>query len=422
MIEIQTTAVRVVERVLEGRNLTVILESERKARPSLAVSDKAALQDLSYGTLRFLGRLEAQVDRLVQRPITDSRVRVLLLVALYQLQFTKAAPYAVVDHAVRAVQGMGFARAKGLVNGVLRTFLRSPEKFEPAPADLRGHYSYPDWWIAQVRSEYPDEWSSILQSGNEHPPLQLRVNKRRATAASVLAGLSREGLPATQFGDAGIALERAVPVDRIPGFHDGDVSVQDLGAQYAAPLLDLAPAQRVLDACSAPGGKAAHILESAEVELTALDVDPARLARVEENFSRLGLQARALVGDAADPDAWWDGQPFDRILADVPCSASGVVRRHPDIKWLRRADDISRFAAQQAVILDALWRCLSRGGKLLYATCSIFREENGAQVSRFLSRHNDAEALPVTLPGAENGQLIPNELHDGFYYALLRKR
>ena len=222
-------------------------------------------------------------------------------------------------------------------------------------------------------------------------------------------------------GQSGILLEQPVAVDRLPGFSAGQVSVQDGGAQLAASLLDVADGMRVLDACAAPGGKTAHLLELADLDLTALDHDSKRLQKVEQNLRRLGLKAECLVGDAAEPQKWWDGKPFQRILADVPCSASGVVRRHPDIKWLRRESDIAQFAAQQASILDALWRCLEQGGKLLYVTCSVFAEENSRQVAAFLQRHADAELLPLPGRAEPDLQLLPDQEHDGFYYALLAK-
>jgi 16S rRNA (cytosine967-C5)-methyltransferase len=239
--------------------------------------------------------------------------------------------------------------------------------------------------------------------------------------ASYLQRLSEADHPARQTGEDAVTLDKAVSVHSLPGFDEGLVSVQDAGAQWAARLLAAQPGERVLDACAAPGGKTGHILERADVALTALDVDAARLARVQENLDRLHLGAKLVVGDASNPDAWWDGQPFDRILADVPCSASGVVRRNPDIKWLRRPDDIAQFAAQQAVMLEALWRLLAPGGTLLYATCSVFNEENDGQVQAFLARHpKDAERRPLPEP-LSDGSLLPDAEHDGFFYALLQK-
>ncbi|HET7160145.1 MAG TPA: 16S rRNA (cytosine(967)-C(5))-methyltransferase RsmB, partial [Burkholderiales bacterium] len=277
----------------------------------------------------------------------------------------------------------------------------------------------------KLRMQYPDHFSQILEAGNRHPPLTVRVNRRRASAAQYLARLKDAGIDARALGGDAVMFERPVPVDQIPGFHEGQVSVQDAAAQYAATLLDAAPGMRVLDACAAPGGKSAHILEREDVELTALDHDPARLARVQSNLTRLNLSAQLICGDAATPASWWDAKPYARILADVPCSASGVVRRHPDIKWLRRPSDIEGFANQQRAILDALWQLLAADGKLVYATCSVFREENDEQIEHFLARHRDARRLRLPAPHTQAqpiaGQILPDEQHDGFFYALLQK-
>ena len=273
--------------------------------------------------------------------------------------------------------------------------------------------------------EYPGSYARTLEAGNQHPPLALRVNRRRGTCAGYLDLLARHGIEGEAHGAAAVILRKALPVERIPGLLEGLVSVQDPAAQLAAPLLDLVDGMRVLDACAAPGGKSAHILELADVALTALDRDPARLERVNSNLARLGLTARVVCGDACEPARWWDGAPYQRILLDAPCSASGIARRRPDVKWLRRATDIAQFAHEQARMLDALWQLLASGGKLLYATCSVFQEENREQVARFLERHRDAARL--ALPAVDNdaelpaGQLLPDERHDGFFYALLQK-
>jgi len=377
---------------------------------------------MSYGTLRFYGQLRAILDLLIEKPLQDETVRALLLVALYQLLYSRAAGHAVVDHAVKSAAALKKSWAKGLVNAVLRNFLRKrPALLELAAASDEGRYSHPQWWIDKLRRQYPDGWAALLEANNQHPPMTLRVNRRATSVEAYLALLAQQGMAGSKIGESAILLDQPVAVDKLPGFADGAVSVQDAGAQWAARLLDVADGMRVLDACAAPGGKAAHLLELAGIELTALDNDAERLKKVEQNFRRLKLEARCVAGDAAKPGGWWDGKPFQRILADVPCSASGVVRRHPDIKWLRRETDIMSFAAQQAEILDALWRTLDRGGKLLYATCSVFAEENQGQVARFLARHEDARCLPPPLPEADNGQLIPNQQHDGFYYVLLYK-
>jgi len=260
----------------------------------------------------------------------------------------------------------------------------------------------------------------VLAAGNDHPPMCLRVNTRRSSANAYLARLAASGIGARIVGEAAVLLDQPLPVSRVPGFSDGEVSVQDAGAQCAAPALDLHAGQRVLDACAAPGGKSGHVLERADVSLTALDLDASRSALVQTNLERLGYSADVRTADCCEPDSWWDGVAYDRILADVPCTASGVARRHPDIKWLRRESDVSACAIRQERILDALWRLLTAGGKLLYATCSMFPEENDAVVEAFLERTRTARRLSV--PGLQQVPLLPNAEHDGFYFALLEKK
>ncbi|HEY0336845.1 MAG TPA: 16S rRNA (cytosine(967)-C(5))-methyltransferase RsmB [Burkholderiales bacterium] len=426
MFELQRLASELVGQVMSGRSLDTELQSLWRRHAHLSAQHRAALQDMAYGTLRFLGVVDGVLVKMLERPLKDDRVRHLLRVALYQLVYTRAAPHAVVDHAVRACLALGSQPAKSLVNGVLRNFLRQREPVLAAVkrADT-GRYSHPQWWIDKLRAQYPQHYRDMLQHANAHPPLTLRVNRRRSTVEAYMARLTSLGISAHALGGAAVMLQHAVPVSRIPGFLEGDVSVQDAAAQAAASYLDLQPGLRVLDACAAPGGKTAHVLECADVELLALDTDATRLERVQANLTRLCLRAHLIRGDAADPHAWWDSKPYARILADVPCSASGVVRRHPDIKWLRRPDDIARFAERQRAILDALWQLLISDGKLLYVTCSVFFEENNDQIERFLERHHDARRL--SLPGPHTdvqrlaGQILPDETHDGFFYALLQK-
>jgi 16S rRNA (cytosine967-C5)-methyltransferase len=424
MQHVQKLAAAIVGHVLAGRSLDAELRGSVSA--DFAPADRAALQDIAYGTLRFLGRIDAALDQLLERPLKDERLRQLLRVALYQLMHTRAAPYAIVDHAVSAAAGVGQPAARGLVNAVLRNFLRRRESVLAAASKTEaGAYSHPQWWIDKVKAQYPERYAAVLEHANGHPPLTVRVNRRRQSVDAYLGRLHAEGMGARALGGDAVLLERPVPVERIPGFAHGDVSVQDAAAQYAAVLLDANPGSRVLDACAAPGGKTAHVLEIADVDLTALDNDAARLTRVQANLDRLALRAEVVCGDAAAPSAWSDGKPYARILADVPCSGSGVVRRHPDIKWLRRPDDIARFAERQRAILDALWQLVATDGKLLYATCSIFREENQDQIEAFLARHRDAQrvTLPPPYTNAQQvaGQILPDETHDGFFYALLRK-
>jgi 16S rRNA (cytosine967-C5)-methyltransferase len=426
MFEAQRLAAAVIGGVLAGRSLDAELAATWQRHAQLDAHNRAAVQDLAYGTLRFLGRFDALLDALLEKPLKDARLRPLLLVALYQLERTRAAPHAVVDHAVRACKGLGLTSAQGLANAVLRNFLRKRSALDARlQRSETARYSHPQWWIDRLRAQYPDNFTAALDADNMHPPLALRVNRRRSSVTGYLELLERHGIAGEARGESAVLLEKALPAARIPGLGEGLVSVQDTAAQLAAPLLDLHDGMRMLDACAAPGGKTGHALELADVELTALDSDAGRLERVHANLERLGLTARVICGDTCEPASWWDGAPFERILADVPCSASGVARRHPDIKWLRRESDIARFASAQGRMLDALWQTLASGGKLLYATCSVFHEENREQVERFLERHRDATRL--VLPAVDNdiqlpaGQLLPDGRHDGFFYALLQK-
>lgn len=418
-------------QVLSGRNLTLALPAALAIFPSITPQQRGAAADLSYGTLRFYGEVNAYLSRLLEKPLPDDRIYTLLLVAIYQLMHDKADAFTVVNQAVHAVSQLKRpapkAWAKGLVNAILRNFLRQKDQLAKALAtDEVAIYSYPQWWINKLKAQYPSHWQDMLSAGNQHPPMTLRVNIQKISVADYLQLLARQDIEASHIGGQAVVLAKPVTVEKIPGFSDGVVSVQDYGAQLAAHFLDVQAGMRVLDACCAPGGKTGHVLELADVQLTAMDSDEERLQRVQSNLNRLQLNASLLVGDAASAD-WYDGNAFDRILADVPCTASGIVRRHVDIKWLRREADITSFAAQQAKILPNLWQLLAKGGKLLYVTCSVFIEENQAQVDKFLQHHPDARQLPLPShlisPGISqvHGQLIPSQLHDGFFYALLQK-
>jgi 16S rRNA (cytosine967-C5)-methyltransferase len=425
VIDTQLRATRVLLQVLAGRSLASEL---RKMRCGVPDASWGALQDICFGVFRHLGLLRGVLAALAAQPLTDRDLEALLLVALYQLHFTRAAPYAVVDHAVRACTRLRKSSAKGLVNALLRNFLRQPENLlSQARRTEEARWSYPQWWIDEVRRVYPGRYSAILEAGSVRPPMTLRVNLRLIQCEDYLALLRGAGIAAEQVGPAALLLDEALGVEQLPGFAQGLVSVQDLSAQYAAGLLDLAAGQRVLDACAAPGGKTAHILETADVDLNAVDIDPARLARVRETLERLRLRAQLICADAGDPSGWWDGTAFQRILLDAPCTASGIVRRHPDIKWLRRPQDASALAVQQRRLLEALWHTLAAGGKLLYATCSVFPAENQLQIAAFLQSHPEARLLPPSgVPdgpeiGNIKGQILPDSRHDGFFYALLQR-
>lgn len=389
-----------------------------KTLDSLPDAIRPAARDLAFTALRDYGRGDFLLARLLTKPLKDKAARALLLVALSRLERHPLVAHTIVDQAVEAA-----AKAfKGLTNAVLRNFLRRREALiTEADADVVAHYRHPRWWLETLRRAYPESWQQIAAAGNTHPPMTLRLNARcRVTSAEFLARLTAAGFSGRALDETAILLDEPVPVERLPGFREGIVSVQDWGAQRAAPLLDVQDGMRVLDACAAPGGKAAHLAERADLDLTALELDAGRARRIKDNFTRLGLTATVRIGDARAPDQWWDGRPFARILVDAPCSASGVVRRHPDIKWLRRPEDVAGFAHTQAAILDALWPLLAPGGKMLYCTCSVFPAENSQQVSAFHARHPDARRLPTggVLPEL---QLLPTATYDGFYYALLEK-
>ena len=415
--------------VRAGESLNTALERcPAKARPGT--------QALAFHALRWLGSAETLRRRLATRP-PPARTDALLLVALALLWPAGEPPYAehvLVDQAVAAAR----RRDKGaaaFVNAVLRHFLREREALvEAVVTEPVGRWNHPAWWLERLEADWPDRWQAIAAADNARPPLTLRVNARRATVEGYLADLAAAGLPGEAAGGVSVRLLQPVPVARLPGFAEGRVSVQDRNAQRAAELLleaPLPPGARVLDACAAPGGKTAHLLEGADLEVLAIDRDAARLTRVEANLARLGLAAATLAADAARPETWWHGRPFQAILLDAPCSASGIVRRHPDVRWLRRASDIPALAATQDRLLDALWPLLAPGGRLLYCTCSLFKAEGQDRIDAFLQRHGDA-ILPAS--GAWPGHLLPlpdNDdtpsagpaaaAADGFFLPLLEK-
>jgi len=383
---------------------------------------RGAIQDIAYRTMRHLGRAETIVGRLVKKAPEPPLLHGLLCCAMALIVDPFDAPYGdftVVDQAVTAASSeRDLAPAKGMVNAILRRFLREQDTLlHEAMKDPAAAWDYPLWWIDAAKAAYPDDWQAILRAGNAPPPLTLRVNRRKSTVPAYLKLLEERGVSAQAIGPSAVRLEQPTPVARIPGFADGLVSVQDAAAQLAAPLLDLADGMRVLDACAAPGGKTGHILETADVDLLALDADPKRLARIDENLVRLKLRATLRAGDAARDD-WWDGRPYDRILADVPCTASGIVRRHPDIRWLRRPGDATQLATLSREILDNLWKMLRPDGKFLFVTCSLWPEESERQAAAFAERHR---AIRLDAPG----QLLPtaeaDRDHDGLFYALFRK-
>ena len=382
---------------------------------------RGAIQDLSYRSLRHWGRGRALLALLTDKPVQQARLHSLLCSALALLSETEPAysEHTLVDQTVTACGAdRELAKAKGLVNAVLRRYTRERQDLlQQLQGDETAQWNYPRWWINKARDVWPAQWQSLLAAGNLQGPMSLRVNVRKSSVAAYLALLAQHGLAAEAIGPSAVRLKRAMPVTEIPGFMQGLVSVQDAGAQLAAPLLDVQAGMRVLDACAAPGGKTGHLLELADIDLTAIDQDPERLERVGQNLERLGLSARLLCADASRREGW-DGRLFDRILADVPCTASGIVRRHPDIRWLRRPEDARHLAAQSAAILDNLWEMLQPGGKLLLVTCSIWPEESEDQAKRLIERHR---AIALDAPGQLLPVAMPDQDHDGLFYALLQK-
>ncbi|MEW6677023.1 MAG: 16S rRNA (cytosine(967)-C(5))-methyltransferase RsmB [Pseudomonadota bacterium] len=411
--------------LLEGRSLTQTLADLRSRKGFLDPRNLAAAQSLAYGTLRQAGRLHFFIQALAGRPLAPDTLLGPLMVGLHELDNQISPAYAAVNETV-AVVAHQTPRARGFANAILRNFQRRRDELvQQAEADPQARWNFPAWWLARLEGAYPDAWQDIVETLNGHPPMTLRVNRRRADIDDFADTLAQAGLACRRTGPEALTLEHPVPVSELSGFPEGLVSVQDLGAQMAAPLLDCADGMRVLDACAAPGGKTAHLLERHDLDLLALDKDPQRLAQVTEGLTRLGLRAAIQACDAAATDTWWDGRPFDRILLDAPCTASGVVRRHPDGKWLKRAEDMQQLAREQTRLLEALWPLLKPGGKILYATCSLFPAENQDQITAFLARHGDAHLDPAGFPEPCDGggpcQLLPGQDMDGFFYARLLK-
>lgn len=413
-------------------------ESATPALARVTAELRPAAQALAFHALRQLGRADALRRQLAKRappPAADA----LLCTALALCWDAEAAPYeafTLVDQTVEAAKRHADTRAQqSFINACLRRFLRERDALVAATTkDPVARWNHPRWWIERLRADHPERWQAILDANNSAAPMTLRVNTLRWTRGEAKQALAAMDIVATEVGEQGLILARPLPVQQIPGFAEGKLSVQDAGAQLAAPLLlqELGRERplRILDACAAPGGKTAHLLELApDAQVVALDVDPLRCERIQDNLRRLGLAGQVRTADAGEPASWWDGQPFDAILLDAPCTASGIVRRHPDVRWLRRESDIAALAAQQARLLEALWPLLRPQGQLVYCTCSVFRTEGDERIAAFVA-HNKAAVLRPSpghlMPqgGAGAGTLRDNLEgdHDGFFYALLQKR
>lgn len=428
---VRVAAARLVCAVLhQGASLSDHLG---QAAARLPVRDRSLFQELVYGTLRWQLRLEALAGLLVRKPLKarDRDVHCLLLIGLYQLLYLRLPDYAAISSTVQGARALAKPWAVGLLNGALRNAQRQGEQLaRQVDAEPGNRYAHPRWLLEALQRDWPQDWQRIADANNARAPMTLRVNLVRSDRESYLRRLHEAGIGAepAPHAPAGITLESPVDVERLPGFGDGDVSVQDVAAQLTAEVLQVPERARLLDACAAPGGKTALFLERCPgAAVTAIDADPQRLQKVHETLTRLGLQADVRVGDAGDPNQWTGADRFDRILLDAPCSATGVIRRHPDIKALRRASDIERLALQQAALLDGVWPLLEPGGILLYSTCSVLARENVEQVTAFLARHADATELPIQAawgrPQTHGRQILPGDDNmDGFYFALLGKR
>lgn len=430
-MNLRAVTAQIIAAVLDrGESLATALPAAQQGLDN--PKDRALLQELCYGIMRQLPQLEFYINKLMDKPMTGKQrvIHYLLLVGAYQLLSTRIPAHAALAETVEACKDLKRDKLKGLVNGVLRNLQRQHQQLEqqlPDKAPLK--YCHPSWFIKRISQAYPDNWQQILEANNQRSPMWLRNNASQQSRAQYLAQLTEQEIAASAgvYDDNSILLAQPSGVSKLPGFAQGACSVQDAAAQQAAQLLAAQPGELILDACAAPGGKTSHILELTEdLDVVALDCDAKRLARVQENLDRIGLSARLICGDGSDPVSWWqEDRLFDRILLDAPCSATGVIRRNPDIKWLRRDSDIMQLVELQQKILLACWNLLKPGGTLVYATCSILPDENNVQIARFLNQQPDAELVPlhgadtVTKPG---WQLLPGQNDgDGFYYAKLTK-
>lgn len=426
-MNLRTTAANIIYNiVIEGCSLS----DELKKIVSLSPRDQAFVKALSFGVCRRYFYLDGMALQLLEKPlkVKDHDIYCLLLVGLFQLTDMRVPAHAAVAETVKAAEDFKKPWAKNLLNALLRNYLRRTEELKHQ-LSKQAYYEHPMWMIEKFKKDWPHDWKAILLANNQHPPFALRVNQQRISREKYLETLAEIPLQAHSIleTETGVVLEKAIEVHELPGFTMGDVSVQDGAAQLAATLLKLEPGQRVLDACSAPGGKTTHILEcQPEIELTAIDCDSERLELVKENLQRLHFTAKTICADVTDLKTWWDGLLYDRILLDAPCSASGIIRRHPDIKLLRREEDVKKLQEQQKKLIHILWQVLKPGGILVYATCSIFMDENTEVIKDFLLTNQDAvEDKIQAMFGKEcalGRQILPGMLGmDGFYYERLRK-
>lgn len=427
----RSVAARILATVIaEQRSLTAVLAEQLK---DVDERDRGFCQQLCYGVMRWQPRLSLLAEQLLRKPLKkkDADIQALLLIGLYQLRELQTAPHAAISETVNAAKQLGKQWAAGMLNACLRNYQRQKADLDLALQQSKAAvHAHPDWLLDRYQQDWPEHWQQICTANNQQPPMMLRVNRQQGDRQQYLASLTAENIGAEALstaGDAAILLDKPCDVHKLPGFFEGRASVQDGAAQLVASLLAIQAGQRILDACAAPGGKTGHILETApDCHLLALDISEQRLGQVADNLSRLSLSATLQAANAADPDSWWDGHGFDRILIDAPCTGSGVIRRHPDIKLLRKPEDIDSLARTQQQLLDNLWPLLKPGGRIVYTTCSAFKQENEQQIEAFLQRHPDAEEIRPSHPPAQprpfGFQRLPgDDVMDGFYYACLQR-
>ena len=421
----QLMSAKVLEKLLNGSNLDKSFDAVFNNSKSKSIDiQESQIKALTYGSVRFLGKSRFIIDQLVKNKIENRTVECLIHIALYQLSQEKFNNFTIVNQAVDAAKKIDFRKSK-FVNAILRNYLRSKDDLHALlNQEQVAKYSYQKWWIDKVKIEFKNDWEEILEIGNQHPPLTLRINKRKINIEKYSETLINNGLEHQIISNTGLIIKNPLNINDIPGFLEGNISVQDFGAQIATELLDIKRDQKILDACAAPGGKTCNIVEYANVDVTALEIDEIRVKKIVDNLRRLELNANVIHGELCNDNLWWDGEHFDRILLDVPCSASGIVRRHVDIKWLRQMNDLKKFSEMQYLLLKSAWPLLKCGGKLLYVTCSIFSNENRDVMERFKKDFIDANEIELIYPNNIKhikNQLIPSENHDGLFYALLEK-
>ena len=425
-------------RLLAAQALTSVLEHKGSLASSLPKAleaaehgDRALIQQLCYGTCRHFPQLELIAEQLLHKPMKpqDQDIYALILMGLYQIKAMRTPDYAAVDATVQAAKASGKRWADKLINGVLRSYIRGGKDLEEVLSEHESYcYNHPQWFISKLSNHWPDLWQDILAANDPQAALTLRVNTSKISRDDYMAALTEAGHSAKkcQYSDVGVQLDKPSDVVKLPGFEEGWFSVQDEAPQLCTQMLELSPSLHVLDACAAPGGKTCHLLEAQDMSVVAVELEERRIQRMEDNLFRMDLQAEIICADASEPEQWWDGKAFDRILLDAPCSATGVIRRNPDIKMLRSSEDVLELAQLQLKLLTNLWPLLKPGGFLLYATCSVLRQENDRLVKRFLKQQEDAVHIPIEadwgLKLEVGRQLFPNpSSHDGFYYAKLQK-